>query len=50
MKFRLIKLLAGVIGGCSWLALIGPILIWEYFDDRKWRLANNEDLRRLRPF
>jgi hypothetical protein len=37
MRDRLIKLLAAAIGITSWLVLIGPILIYEYFSDLKWK-------------
>jgi hypothetical protein len=40
MKSRLIKLLALIIGWCSWLALIGPILIYEKVSDWKWKKEN----------
>ena len=40
MRNRLISLLAAAIGSAVWLMLIGPILIYEYFSDKKWRLAN----------
>ena len=40
MKTRLIKLLAAVICGLSWLALIGPILIYEYLSDLQWKKEN----------
>jgi hypothetical protein len=40
MKSRLIKLLAAIIGGLSWLALIGPILIYEYLSDLQWKKEN----------
>jgi hypothetical protein len=49
-KSRLIRLLAAAIGGCAWLVLIVPIVIWERLDDWKWKAGKDEDLRRLRPF
>ena len=42
MKSHLIKLLASVIGGSSWLVLIGPILIWEKFEDRRWKAGKSK--------
>jgi hypothetical protein len=42
IQSRLIKLLAAVLGGCSWLVLIVPILVYEEIEDRKWKAGKYE--------
>jgi len=42
MKSHLIKFLAAALGICSWLLLIGPILLFEYFSDLKWKAGKHE--------
>jgi hypothetical protein len=42
MKSRLIKLLATALSVCSWLVLIGPILIYEEFEDWKWKAGKDD--------
>jgi hypothetical protein len=40
MRSRLIKLLAAIIGGGSWLVMIVPILVYEKFSDLEWKKEN----------
>ena len=42
MTYRLMKLLAIVIGGSVLILIIVPILLYEDISDRRWKAGKNE--------